>query len=277
MKEIACQFGENKRLHGVLTVPREARRPNLALVLVSAGFTAKSGPYRLYTDIARALAELGFMTLRFDLGGIGNSQIARPDQPLQERTKQDIRDALTYLETNREINDFVIGGLCSGAEDAFRYAETDERTQGVILVDPHAYRNFAWRVRGILTRYSFNRIVYKVLRTTKVINVVVDTQDNSNVEGFEGSLIDYQYMAQKESTRILSTLVDRGTHVHYIYTAGRIDTFHHKSQIYSMFPTVDFKDRLAIDHLPHIQHVQIFAEDRRILVDAIVRRFASLH
>lgn len=277
MKEIACQFGENKRLHGVVTVPLDARRPNLALVLVSAGFTAKIGPYRLYTDIARALAELGFMTLRFDLGGIGNSQIARPDQTLQERTKQDIQDALTYLETSREIDDFVIGGLCSGAEDAFRYAETDERARGVILVDPHAYQNLAWRVRGIFTRYSLNRVVYKMLRTTKAINVVVDSQGNSNVEGFEGSLINYQYMAQDESTRILSTLVDRGTHVHYIYTAGRIDTFHHKNQIHSMFPTIDFKDRLAIDHLPHIQHVQIFAEDRHILVDTIVRRFVSMH
>jgi hypothetical protein len=275
VKEIACQFGEQGRLHGVVTVPSEPRLPTLALVLVSAGLTAKPGPYRLYTQIARTLAEKGFMTLRFDLGGIGNSQIADPDEPLSVRTRDDISDALTYLDANHGASEFVIGGLCSGAEDAFRYAEHDARTKGVILIDPHAYQNAYWRVRGHLTRYSLNRVVYKILRLVRAINVVEDTGSRSNIEGLEGSLVDYQYMEKDEATRILSALLARNAGIHYIYTGGSIDTFHHANQFRAMFPGVKLSGRLAVDFLPYIEHIQIFDEDRDVLVETIVRRFAA--
>src|SRR5690606_432947 len=194
IREIACQFGEASRLQGVLTMPRGAARSSPAMVLLSAGLTAKSGPYRLYARIARAVAEHGVMTLRFDLGGIGSSQIARPDQSLEERTEADIRDALGWLESTHGVREFVLGGLCSGAEDAFRYAEKDERAVGVVLVDPHAYETPYWRVRGKLTRYLLNRIVFKILRVAKLLDIVEDEKTRSRVEGFEGNLINYQYM-----------------------------------------------------------------------------------
>ena len=73
MINIACEFGEENRLKGVLTWPMEKRRENLALILISAGFTAKIGPHRMYSETARSLADIGIATLRFDLGGIGNS------------------------------------------------------------------------------------------------------------------------------------------------------------------------------------------------------------
>ncbi len=43
-------------------------------VLVNAGMVAKSGPWRLYVEVARRLAHAGVATLRFDLGGIGDSR-----------------------------------------------------------------------------------------------------------------------------------------------------------------------------------------------------------
>ncbi|MGH8168711.1 MAG: hypothetical protein ACREQ1_15830, partial [Woeseiaceae bacterium] len=189
----------------------------------------------------------------------------------------DIRDALVWLEEQHGIDEFVLGGLCSGAEDAFRYAANDARVKGVILIDPHAYQTPLWRFRGLLTRYSINRIIYKMLRTIKAINVVEDSKSRSDVEGFEGSLINYQYMDRAESTRILSELVERRTKVHYIYTGGRIDTFHHKDQFPAMFPGIDFKGQLTVDHLPYIEHVQIFGQDRQELINTITRRFSAAY
>jgi hypothetical protein len=277
VRELACQFGEEGRLHGVVTVPSSPARPRPALVLVSAGLTAKPGPYRLYTQIARTLAAQGCTTLRFDLGGIGNSQIASPDEPLSVRTGNDIGDALAYLEANHGVREFVIGGLCSGAEDAFRYAEHDGRTKGVILIDPHVYQNTYWRFRGYLTRYSLNRVAFKFLRLARLVNVVEDTGSRSNIEGLEGSLIDYQYMEKGEATRILSALLARHAGIHYIYTGGSIDLFHHPNQFRSMFPGVKVGGRLAVDFLPFIEHIQIFDEDRDVLVDTITRRFAEIY
>ncbi len=274
MKEIACQFGEQDRLKGILTMPAVPRNAGLALVLVSAGLTAKPGPYRLYTECARTLAGDGFATLRFDLGGIGLSQIESPGLPLPQRTAQDIREALAFLASEHGMSGFVVGGLCSGAEDAFRYAEGDDRVRGVVLIDPHAYATPYWRIRGFFTRYTVNRIVYRILKIVGAVRVPGDGH-TSTVEGFEGKLIDYQYMKREESTRILRALLDRGVRVHYVYTGGSIDTFHSAKQFDAMFPDLDTRGRVAVDFLPHIEHVQIFEEDRALLVNTVVRQFKA--
>ena len=84
MNELACQFGEHRRLAGRLTEP-PAPEPRTACVLVNAGLVPKLGPFRLYVELARRHAQDGVVTLRFDLGGIGDSQPGLPGLPLRER------------------------------------------------------------------------------------------------------------------------------------------------------------------------------------------------
>ena len=270
MKEIACEFGRCQHLKGVLSVPAEPRADLPAVVLVSAGLTAKCGPYRLYVELARALAGRGFTTLRFDLGGIGISQIESPGRTLAERTHDDIDAALAFLTAYHGMREFAIGGLCSGAEDAFRYAAKDERVRGVMLIDPHSYATLYWRCRRYLTRYTLNRILYRLLRLFGAVHLDQDSKAGA-IEGFEGKLIDYQYMTREEATNILTVLLARSTHVHYIYTGGSIDRFHHVRQFAAMFPGLDVR-HVTVDFLPYIEHVQIFEEDRLLLVDTVVRR-----
>ena len=277
MTDLACQFGEGKRLKGVISRSTQSASRNGAFVLISAGFTSKIGPYRLYVDLSRSLADLGLTTLRFDLGGIGSSQTLDPDQPLPIRTAADIKDALDYLQDHHDIQHFVIGGLCSGAEDAFRYALEDQRVRGVLLIDPHAYVTKAWRIKKILSRAYFNRVVYKLLRVFQIITVVSDENRGAKAEGFEGSLIDYQYMKKKESAGILAALIQRGTKLHYIYTGGRSDKYNHKNQFYKMFEGIDFQNCVTLDYLPHIEHVQDFDEDREELVSVISRRLVAAY
>ena len=98
MKEYACQFGEQGRLNGIVTQPATAKESTTALILVSAGLTAKAGPFRLHTLLAREVAKKGLTTLRFDLGGIGNSAQIYPGYPLKVRTKLDITAAVDFLD-----------------------------------------------------------------------------------------------------------------------------------------------------------------------------------
>ena len=115
MREKACQFGEQNRLNGIVTHPAPPKNIDTVLITVSAGVTSKVGPYRLYTQLARHLAAKGISTLRFDLGGIGNSAQIYPGKPLVERTDIDIRDAVDYVQEKYEPKSIVLGGLCSGA------------------------------------------------------------------------------------------------------------------------------------------------------------------
>src|SRR4051812_36564069 len=96
MKESCCRFGEHGHLVGITTEP-SGRRRRVGCVLVSAGLVPKLGPYRLYTHVARRLARDGFTTLRFDLGGIGDSGHAHGGMPLRARTDLEIGAASSYL------------------------------------------------------------------------------------------------------------------------------------------------------------------------------------
>jgi len=110
-----------------------------------------------------------------------------------------------------------------------------------------------------------------------MVKVVRNESFASSIEGFESNLINYRYMPRKESTRILKVLLGRHVHVHYVYTGGRFGEFNHKRQILSMFGGLQFGDYLTLDHIPHIEHTQVFEEDRNELIAAISVRFAAAY
>jgi alpha/beta superfamily hydrolase len=277
MRNIACDFGENQRLKGVLSWPTKSKSDSIVVVLVSAGFTGKMGPHRIYTELARSLYERGIPTFRFDLGGIGNSQIQDPGAPLAVRTRGDIRDAMELLQAQYGANRFVVGGLCSGAEDAFHYAPEDERVKGVLLIDPHAYRTRMWWVRSVLSRRFINRMIDRARRVFRRLLLIREKQQEQKVDKARSVLIDYKYTPQKEAAIILQELVQRCVNLHYIYTGGRSDKFNHKRQFFGMFKGIKFGKLLTLDLIPHIEHTQIFEEDRAELINVISQRLTATY
>lgn len=263
MKESSCQFGRARQLAGIVTEP-SVRPRRAAVVLVSAGLLPKCGPFRLYAEVARRLSRDGFLTLRFDLGGIGDSRQEHTNTPLEKRTKLEIGAALDYLTERYQLDGIVLGGLCSGAEDAFRFAELDPRVTGVVMIDPFAYRTSGWAWRHFL---------YRVMRRCRrALGLYRPT-----LHGTEGgkSLVTYKYMGRTESSRILRALVKRKVHVHFLYTGGARELFNHERQLQAMFNDVDFTGRVTLDHFPHMDHTPLLEEDRHTIVEAIAHRLAS--
>ena len=262
MNESCCQFGEFRQLAGIITEPASSARRG-ALVLVSAGLLPKFGPFRLYAELARRLSSDGFLTLRFDLGGIGDSGQAYANHPLEERTRLEIRAAVDYLMARYELEGVVLGGLCSGAEDSFRSAESDVRVTGVVMIDPFSYRTHGWKWRHFL--YRGRRRLKRALGLYRPIPRGADRGK---------SLVSYEYMPHSESSRILTTLVKRKVRSHFVYTGGAREVFNHEHQLAAMFSNVDFDGLVSLDHFPQMDHTQLLEEDRRVLVEAIARRLA---
>lgn len=267
MKEIACQFGANDRLSGILTLSTNTTS-KIALILVSAGLCANHGPFRLYTHIARKVASLGIHVFRFDLGNIGSSKAINLHLPLQERTSAEIEEALNYLETKFNISQFYLGGLCSGAEDSFRYAEHDERVIGLLLMDPFAYKTKAVRVKQLLTRV-WSAVLKLRLLTHKDYRLNYE-------DTYVPNLVDYRFIQEEESSRIIKSLLTRKVWFHFIYTSGQIAVFNHRAQFWKMLPQFKNYPYVALDHLPELSHTQILLEDKEHLshvVEQGVRRF----
>jgi dienelactone hydrolase len=260
MTENACQFGEDQRLAGIVTEP-DPGRPELGLVLVTAGLLPKAGPFRLYAELARHLAQEGVVTLRFDLGGVGDSLEERAGRPLRERTALEIRAAVDYLSERYALPRLVLGGLCSGAEDALRSAAADGRVSGVVMIDPFAYRSAGWHRRHVR-----HRLLRRALRAVGLYRPIASSSTRA---------VHYKYMDREEASAMLKRLLHRDAYVHFLYTAGVRESFNHRGQVQGWFPELDFRDRVTVDHFPHLDHTQLLAEDRRTLMQAIAARLRA--
>ncbi len=261
MRETAIQFGPGRRLVGIISEPASGV-PRACFGLVTVGFNPKFGPFRVYAEWARFLAAKGIATLRFDLGGIGDSAPLRSGN-LRERTALELGSATELLATRFRGTPLLLGGICSGAEDSLRYAECDPRVTGVVMVDPFAYRTPGWGWRNSLWRAR--RRVIRALGLWRPGAVMG-----------EKSIVAYEVMSREESNRILATLVDRGTRLYFIYTNGRRGSFNHRGQVRKMFPQLALNGLATVDWLPNIEHTQILREDRDMLIETIAARLATV-
>ena len=142
MNERAVRFGRSGSLIGVVTDPSAsdstAKRP--AIILLGAGLVHHVGPHRLYVKLARRLASEGFVVLRFDFSGIGDSGAPRDDQSLDEIAVVETREAMDWLHDTRNVHRFVLMAICSGAGFSFRTACADPRVVGISLINAAGHR-----------------------------------------------------------------------------------------------------------------------------------------
>lgn len=111
-------------LSGILCEPAGGARPGMAwTVFFNAGGMRRSGPNRLWTHAARALAAAGRPSLRFDVRDVGDSD-GRTFEPGGDATDLEAMYAPSSVEDALQAVDWVRGqgagsidvtGLCSGA------------------------------------------------------------------------------------------------------------------------------------------------------------------
>jgi len=111
---------------------------------LNSGLVHRVGPNRLYVNLARRVAELGLTALRFDLSGVGDSRVRQDNLPFEESAIQDTQEAMNLLAQTRNIDQFVLLGICSGAVNSFAVACRDSRVAGAVMINPLAYSDAFW-------------------------------------------------------------------------------------------------------------------------------------
>ncbi|MGH7295724.1 MAG: alpha/beta fold hydrolase, partial [Polyangiaceae bacterium] len=145
--ESALFFGspeQRRRVFGVVTDPAaDTRRENApALIFLNVGANHHVGPNRMYVILARQLAARGYVSLRFDVAGLGDSPLppGSPENRLYSKDSvDDVKAAMTFLQQTRGTSRFVLTGLCSGAYLAFHTAIEDPRVVGQVLLNPQTF------------------------------------------------------------------------------------------------------------------------------------------
>ncbi|MGB3609537.1 MAG: alpha/beta hydrolase [Cellvibrio sp.] len=139
-------YDEQRKLFAISSCPAVGCNPSLpAVLLVNSGSVHHVGPNRVYTQLARTFAALGYFVLRLDLEGLGDSfkaDVARENHPYQPGAVDNVYQAMTYLMEQGVANQFIVGGICSGAHTAFhcalRAVEQNRRSllSEVLLINP---------------------------------------------------------------------------------------------------------------------------------------------
>jgi pimeloyl-ACP methyl ester carboxylesterase len=136
MKEAACTFGSRKSLIGIVTDPPAKTRSYLhGVILLNPGLVHRVGPGRIYVKVARALAARGFVALRFDLSGIGDSGVRQDQMPFEKSAVEEAREAIDFLQRTRGIEHVTLLGGCSGAVISLRTAGCDPRVRQAVLIN----------------------------------------------------------------------------------------------------------------------------------------------
>jgi alpha-beta hydrolase superfamily lysophospholipase len=129
-------------LFGVVTLPPEGEVRKRGVILLNSGGDHHIGPRRLYVSLARDWAQHGYVVLRLDLSGLGDST-AQPNQPRNEMfpigAVEDIRAAIDYIRSQHTVCDVTLAGSCSGASHAVRAAIAGLPVQRVLLINPLIY------------------------------------------------------------------------------------------------------------------------------------------
>jgi dienelactone hydrolase len=139
--EEAWQIDGPRARFGILTAPKQrSHRP--AVILMNAGSIHRVGPNRSFVRMARRWAELGYPVLRMDLSGIGDSPAApgtTENLPYPEGAVEDAQAAMSALADRGVASEFILTGLCSGADIAFRTGVIDRRVVGAWMINPQAF------------------------------------------------------------------------------------------------------------------------------------------
>jgi pimeloyl-ACP methyl ester carboxylesterase len=263
-------FGKDHRLVGICTEPSpDLRGPHApAFLLLNAGLIHRVGPFRFYVDLARLLAGKGYTVFRFDLSGIGDSLPGKDNRPEHDRVMADIVDAMDILESTKGIKEFVLGGLCWGADMSHDCAVIDSRVVGAVMIDTYGYRTFGFVLRDRL---------FPILRYSKWVGFIKRRINRL----FSGGLwitikrtrgvFNRQVPPREKVVTEIENLVKRDARLLYIYSGGVPSYYNYGNQFWDMFKGIDFRGRVDVAYFKDADHLFSQLPARRRMFDCIVQ------
>ena len=282
MKERALRFGETQSLLAITTEPPQDAAQDLpGVILVSAGLVHRVGPNRLYVKIARRLASAGFPVLRFDLSGIGDSRARRDNVSIDERAVLETREAMDYLTKNRDIRRFVLVGLCSGADDAFRTALKDSRVLGLGMIDPCLYPSMGHSLRAYAGRLIKPRSwLDLVTGRSDLWRIIGNTVRARSGKERPEAAWDWKQIPADEFREGLVSMADRGTKLLLVYSPENSAYYNYRKHVRQQLGHKGLPSNLRVECIRGADHTFTQWRHQAALLDVAedwARKVAGRH
>ena len=269
MIERAVQFGEQRGLVGVLCEPASEVRhvDGPAVLLLTAGVLHRVGPFRAYVDLSRRLAKQGFVSLRFDVSGVGDSQLRTGKLERLSRTLADVQNAMDLVGARCQIDRFVVAGLCTGAYYSHQAALVDPRIVGAVMLDGYAYRTCGYYRRYWWTRLRETRRWGPML--TRCFHRLLGGRNSMYELGAleEAEFFD-RYPPRAQVRKELHALVEQGTKLLAIYSGGT-ELFNAREQFVEMYGSFGKTTALKVEYFGRADHTFSRVADRRQMIERV--------
>lgn len=277
--EEACTFGDEAQLTGVYTPADTMPRDTPCTLYITAGLLHHIGPTRLHVDLARALAEDSVAGFRFDLSGAGDSETSALGGYFTERSVSEIKQAMNYLQTRHGHTQFVLAGLCSGADDALATAAADSRVAGLLLLNGYSYPAgyftlFRWLKFYLPRLFMLEKLINRARALYSRKKVVASAlNDETALKQLD---IDYRYIPPREQTEaVLKQLDNEQLDMMLVYTGSEHESYSYKGQLAAMFPSLGDSPRVTEYYAQLADHTFILQADRQQLIRKVRSWFAQ--
>lgn len=270
MNEKIIQFGNNQSLIGILSSPESIQKDKPIFIFVNSGLLHRVGPFRICVATARELANQHFASLRMDLSGKGDSLAKQNSLSLKENTNQDIVDAMDYLQKSTGISQFVVCGICTGADNAYEIAFNDERVKGVIPIDGYAYPTTKFHIKKLMLRLT-NSNSWKNL-ASKLLSFLVKRDVKTSRLNKSDITMNYKMIFPEKSAfeNNLSQTLNRGSKFLVIFTGGWYMFYNYKQQFKDATGDLFSEDKITVEHNQKSDHTFILQKDTEWLISTIV-------
>jgi hypothetical protein len=140
MVPVVFNNAEGVRLFGIIHEPKGDRQKSVGVIIINPGIKNRVAPHRLNVKLANQISALGYLVLRFDPQGVGDSE----GNIKEERTAdfyasiqhglfvEDTICAMDWMSDKYGYNKFVLGGLCGAAITGLLVGWKDQRVRGLL-------------------------------------------------------------------------------------------------------------------------------------------------
>ena len=276
VKESAVLLGTAGSSVGITTDPQATQSANgYAVILLNAGLLHRVGPNRMNVRLARQLAESGFVVLRLDFSGVGDSLVRQDSLTREAAVLAEAHDAIELLRATRGVTKFILVGLCWGAACAFEIAVQEPSVAGAFMIDGFAYRT---------PRFHMTRFFKRLMNVRKWCNLVMGRRDSgrrlrrmfglssSPESGVPSQPVEHRrsFPPLEQVRKDVESLVNRGAHLCFVYTEGGMKNFYnYPDQLWDFLPIARRSKNIRVKFARQTDHTFTMIRHQNQLIRTI--------